>query len=114
MSHDGIDCSALTQHLFKEVFNVDLPRRVVDQRVEGLQIHRDSLEAGDLVVFRGTLFGRPHIGVYISGGDFLHASSSKGVTISNLSEHYWKKKFRMGRRIIDERGRLILDDVAAK
>jgi murein DD-endopeptidase / murein LD-carboxypeptidase len=107
-SREGIDCSALTQKLFDDVFHVVLPRRVVEQRVEGLEIHRDSLEAGDLIVFRGTLFGRPHIGVYINKGDFLHASSSKGVTISNLDEYYWKKKFRCGRRIIDKRGRLIV------
>jgi lipoprotein Spr len=107
-THEGIDCSALTQKLYLEVFNVELPRRVVDQRVEGLQVHRDSMQAGDLVVFRGSLFGRPHIGVYISKDDFLHASSSKGVTISNLSEHYWKRKFRFGRRLIDARGRMLV------
>jgi lipoprotein Spr len=111
-SKEGIDCSALTQRLYKEVFRVDLPRRVVQQRVEGIKVSPDSLEAGDLIVFRGSLFGRPHIGVYIRKKDFMHASSSKGVTISSLNEKYWKRKFKMARRMLDKRGRLILDTEA--
>lgn len=58
---DGIDCSALTRKIYQAVFNVELPRRVVEQRVEGLPFDRDSLLAGDLIVFRAQLFGRPHI-----------------------------------------------------
>ncbi len=108
MDTSGIDCSALTQRLYKEVFLVDLPRRVVDQRVEGKEVSRDSLKPGDLIVFKGSLFGRPHIGVHITKLDFLHASSSKGVTISNLSERYWSRKFKTARRMLDEKGELIL------
>lgn len=108
MDKNGIDCSALTQHLYKDVFHVDLPRRVVDQRVEGERVSRDSLEAGDLIVFKGKLFGHPHIGVYLSDGDFMHASSSRGVMISNLGDYYWKRKFSQARRLLDPSGRLLV------
>jgi lipoprotein Spr len=109
MDTSGIDCSALTQRLYKDVFELELPRRVVEQRVEGIEVPRDSLKPGDLIIFRGSLFGRPHIGIHVKEGDFIHASSSKGVTISNLSEHYWKRKFKMARRMINEDGKLLLD-----
>lgn len=109
MDTSGIDCSALTQRLYKDVFAVELPRRVVQQRVEGKEVSPDSLKAGDLIVFKGSLFGRPHIGVHVKNGEFIHASSSKGVTLSNLSERYWNRKFKMARRMIDEDGKLILD-----
>ena len=107
---EGIDCSALTQNIYKQVLKVELPRRVVQQRVEGTRIKKDSLLAGDLVVFKAPLFGRPHIGVYLSDQEFVHASSSKGVMISSLEDYYWNRKYREGRRLIDEHGKSILTD----
>jgi cell wall-associated NlpC family hydrolase len=111
-SHNGIDCSALTQNIYKHVFRVELPRRVVEQRVEGLPVKRDSLLAGDLIVFKRQIFGRPHIGVYLSNNEFVHASSSHGVMISNLSNSFWRRKFKAARRLIDKNGDLVKDGVA--
>ncbi len=105
----GIDCSALTRQCYRDVFHLELPRRVVEQRVEGINVPIDSLQPGDLIVFKGSLFGRPHIGIHISDLNFMHASSSRGVMISSLKDRYWKRKFKMARRMIDAHGKLILD-----
>ena len=109
---EGIDCSALTQNIYTNVFHVELPRRVVEQRVEGLPVARDSLICGDLIVFRASLFGRPHIGVYLAHDEFIHASSSKGVMISSLTQGYWRRKYKTARRLLDPQGHLITNGVA--
>ncbi|TAE08888.1 MAG: bifunctional murein DD-endopeptidase/murein LD-carboxypeptidase, partial [Bacteroidetes bacterium] len=39
-----------------------------------------------------------HVGVYLTNNKFVHASTSMGVTISDLNERYWAPRFRGGRR----------------
>ena len=98
---NGVDCSAFTQTIIKDVFDIDLPRRVKDQKKVGLKVELEEMQAGDLVVFKtgGFLSNRQHIGIYLSDYKFLHASSSEGVTVSSLEDWYWKKKYRSSRRI---------------
>ncbi|NIT52056.1 MAG: hypothetical protein GWO41_04730, partial [candidate division Zixibacteria bacterium] len=62
-------------------------------------IRRDAMKTGDLVFFRPGQSYR-HVGIYLRDGDFAHASSSRGVMISNLSEPYWSRSFIDARRII--------------
>ena len=53
-----------------------------------------NLSEGDLVVFRGVRGpGIDHVGVYLEDGKFVHASTSIGVTISDLSEEYYKIRY---------------------
>ncbi len=96
----GIDCSAFVQQYVRTTLGVELPRTTASQRYEGVPIERDELQAGDLVFFRRR--GVRHVGVYLSEGDFIHASSSRGVTISNLSSDYWARYYWMSRRIVTE------------
>ena len=110
-SKKGIDCSALTKNIYHNVFHIDLPRRVVEQRVEGIPVDRDSLLVVDLIVFKARLFGRPHIGVYLSKNEFVHASSSHGVMISSLTDSYWRRKYKTARRIMDNHGIIIKNGV---
>lgn len=109
-SKEGIDCSAFTQVIIKEVFDIDIPRRVKNQKKFGTRVNRDELEAGDLVFFKtgGLLSSKQHIGIYLSDDDFVHASTSDGVTISSLDEWFWNKKYRYGRRLVDDHGASLL------
>ncbi len=99
-SRRGIDCSAFVQQYVRENLAMELPRTTAGQRYEGVPIDRDQLQSGDLVFFRRR--GIRHVGVYLSDGEFIHASSSRGVTISNLSNSYWNRHYWMSRRILSE------------
>jgi cell wall-associated NlpC family hydrolase len=50
------------------------------------------------VFFKTGVFTR-HVGMYLDDGDFLHAASSNGVTISNLEDRYWTRTYWKARRI---------------
>ena len=96
----GIDCSAFVQQYVRENLAIELPRTTAGQRYEGVPVERDQLRAGDLVFFRRR--GVRHVGVYLSDGEFIHASSSRGVTVSELDNDYWTQHYWMSRRIVSE------------
>ena len=101
-SSRGIDCSAFMQVLFDNYFGITLPRNTKRQLYSGSGVQRDALTTGDLVFFktgRKTL----HVGVIIEDKQFLHASTSRGVTISNLDDYYWKSRYLSGRRVMELR-----------
>lgn len=96
----GIDCSAFVQRTFQEQFNLTLPRSTRGQKEMGNSIARHQLVAGDLVLFRAGPTGR-HIGIYLGNDKFVHASSSVGVVISDLNEHYWHNRYWKARRVLN-------------
>jgi cell wall-associated NlpC family hydrolase len=101
-SKRGIDCSALVQKLYTYVYGMDLVRTSVMQfRTSQYIADKTCLKEGDLVFFR--IHGGPvsHVGVYLKNNYFVHASSSKGVMISNLNDTYWTKYYVGGGRIKD-------------
>jgi hypothetical protein len=90
----GIDCSALVQKLYTNVYGLDVVRTSIMQfRSSTYVADKTNLQEGDLVFFR--IHGGPvsHVGVYLKNNYFVHASSSKGVMVSNLAEAYWTKYF---------------------
>lgn len=95
-SKRGIDCSAFMQTAFLSAYGIELPRSTVEQRHLGRKISKHELQKGDLVFFRGN----NHVGVYIGNNQFMHASSSQGVTISALDENYWARTYTQSRRIM--------------
>ncbi|WP_415887796.1 NlpC/P60 family protein [Neptuniibacter sp. QD37_6] len=96
-NRSGIDCSAFTQVTFRDQFGVDIPRTTRDQLGSGYNIPKSQLKAGDLVFFQ-TGYKQRHVGIYIQEGQFLHASTSKGVIISRLDNSYWQKHYWTARR----------------
>jgi cell wall-associated NlpC family hydrolase len=96
----GIDCSAFVQQFVRETMGIGLTRTTATQRYEGVSIDRSELRPGDLVFFRRR--GVRHVGVYLSGGEFIHASSSRGVTVSTMDSGYWNRHYWMSRRILSE------------
>ena len=95
----GIDCSGFVQRTFREQFGLELPRSTYEQQEMGKSISRNSLRTGDLVLFRAGSTGR-HVGIYIGNDQFVHASTSSGVTISSMNEPYWKKRYNEARRVL--------------
>ena len=96
----GVDCSALVQNMFRNVFNTDIVRTSITQYgMSQLLPSRDSLNEGDLVFFktRGNFIS--HVGVYLKNNLFVHSCSSKGVTISSLDENYWNRVYAAAGRI---------------
>ncbi|MDR5897910.1 NlpC/P60 family protein [Halomonas vilamensis] len=99
-SEHGIDCSALVQHIYRDTFDLELPRSTYGQVKEGREIDRQALQAGDLVFFRPP-GPYQHVGVYVGDGYFLHASTSQGVTISRLDNSYWQRYYWQARRTLE-------------
>lgn len=91
-SKKGIDCSALMDKLADNVYGIELPRTAHEQYEASTRVDREDLKEGDLVFF-GTSNRISHVGMYLENGYFVHASSSKGVMISNLDESYFAKKY---------------------
>lgn len=98
LSQNGVDCSGFTYQCYKSLFNCDLPRSTQYQIKEGKRVYLGELEAGDLIFFK-TGEKKRHVGIYIEEGKFMHASSSRGVTISNLKNDYWKKCYWQAKRL---------------
>ncbi len=99
----GIDCSAFTQNVFSKSIHYTLPRTAKEQFHTGKKIKSPSnLMFGDLVFFDTTKNSFPgHVGIYLGDGLFAHSSSSRGVTISLISDNYYQKRFVGGRRPVD-------------
>jgi len=99
-SKSGIDCSGLVVMLFLQQ-GIYLPGTSRDQFRVGRPVSK-QLQFGDLVFFSKYGQGYPvtHVGIYIGGGKFLHSSASKGVTISSLSQRYYRLRYTGARRII--------------
>jgi lipoprotein Spr len=87
----GIDCSALMQILFTSLYGITLPRTAREQYDFSRKISRTELKEGDLVFFN-TIGGVSHVGMYLQNNKFVHASTG-GVTISDLYDEYWSRKF---------------------
>jgi len=98
-SKNGIDCSAFVQRTFKERLNIIIPRTTALQSNIGEEISIDNLEMGDLIFFK-TGYNSRHVGIYLEGGKFLHASTKRGVTISRLDNNYYSKYFWKIKRVI--------------
>jgi cell wall-associated NlpC family hydrolase len=88
---EGIDCSALMQIFFTSLYGLSIPRTAREQFDFSRKISRTELKEGDLVFFN-TIGGVSHVGMYLQNNKFIHASTG-GVTISDLYEEYWMKRF---------------------
>lgn len=99
-SKNGTDCSGYVMEVYKRALDFYLPRSTTQQSEACNDVDRDDLRIGDLVFFRDLSHGKvSHVGIYVGGGKFLHASSSQGVIESSLKEKYYDRRFRHGGRI---------------
>lgn len=96
----GIDCSAYVKEVYDSAFGIDLPRTTLQQVGVGDPIKKHELQAGDLVFFLPSGKRTRHVGIYLSDGQFTHASTSQGVTTSHLDEAYWQSAYWTARRVV--------------
>lgn len=81
----GIDCSGFALLLNKEIYGISLPRRSVDQAAVIKDKGQSSLKEGDLIFFSFGGNGIDHVGVYLNNGFFVHASTTRGVIVDDLT-----------------------------
>lgn len=95
----GFDCSGFVAYVFKQN-GISLPRVSRDQYTVGTKISFENLQPGDLVFFSFAGNGIvDHVGIYLGDGQFINASSSKGVTIYTMGS-YWKSLYVGARRVL--------------
>ena len=97
-SKRGIDCSKFSLAVYENVFNTTIGYNSRNQYANVTPIRKGELQAGDLVFFKIRSRNITHVGIYLGDDKFAHASSSKGVMVSNLNEAYWKRYYYNGGR----------------
>jgi cell wall-associated NlpC family hydrolase len=91
----GFDCSGLVAYVYGQV-GVSLPHYTGAQWNVGVPVSRSDLQPGDLVFFDGL----GHVGIYVGGGQFIHAPHSGDVVkISSLGESWYSSTYVGARRV---------------
>lgn len=85
LDKSGIDCSGFALLLNKEIYGLKLPRRSKDQADVIKEKNISQLKEGDLIFFSFGGNGIDHVGVYLNHGFFVHASTTRGVIVDDLS-----------------------------
>lgn len=100
---DSFDCSGLVHYCLNHA-GVSIGRYSASgfsqvsawDKVESV----DDLRAGDLVFFRSESSSRiSHTAIYLGGGQYIHASSSRGKVIISSVSSWFKENFVLGRRV---------------
>lgn len=100
-SASGFDCSGFTMYIFSQA-GISLPHGATSQLSYGAEVSRSDLQPGDLVFFQDYGAVASHVGIYIGGDQFIHASSSyyngHCVVTSSLTETYYNNHYYTARR----------------
>jgi peptidoglycan DL-endopeptidase LytE len=86
----GFDCSGYLNYVYAKA-GITLPRTVAT--IWGATKPISSTKVGDLVFFETYEPGPSHAGIYLGDNKFIHASTSAGVTISDLNNTYWNPRY---------------------
>lgn len=99
-SKKGIDCSGFVKAILDSTYGIKFIGGSASISKEVLQIDRSQLKEGDLLFFYNR--GRKrigHIALYLGNNKFVHSACGTGVTISDLNEPWYAKRFVMAGRI---------------
>ncbi|MDE6547410.1 MAG: C40 family peptidase [Muribaculaceae bacterium] len=104
---NAFDCSGFSSYVYRQ-FGYSLSPSSRDQYNQGEKVDRKNLRKGDLVFFKGrsTKGGVGHVGIVVDADEkgnftFIHAATSKGITVSNCNEPYYAARFIGGKRVIE-------------
>ncbi|MDG0791359.1 C40 family peptidase [Cohnella ginsengisoli] len=95
----AFDCSSFVQYIFGNE-GTKLPRTAAAIAGKGTKVTKGSLSVGDLVFFSSSNNWIGHVAIYAGSGKILHASTSQGVTVSNMNSAYWKSRYVTAKRIL--------------
>lgn len=97
----GFDCSGFSQRVFANL-GYQINRTSAGQYAQGTPVSKSNLQTGDLVFFNTSGAGVSHLGIYVGNGNFIHSSSSKGVSVSSLNDpYYWGSRYIGAKRIVN-------------
>lgn len=92
ISPDGFDCSGFICYVFGQA-GISMPRMADLQYDAVTRINTSNLRTGDLVFFQTYAPGASHVGIYVGDGKFIHASSSKGISVAEVFTGYWGARY---------------------
>ena len=96
-SPSGFDCSGFVQYVYKQ-YGYSLNRTANDQQKNGTAV--SELQPGDIVFFGYSGYSN-HSGIYVGGGEFIHAANpSSGVVIGSIYSDYYSNSYIGARRIL--------------
>jgi cell wall-associated NlpC family hydrolase len=97
----GFDCSGFVGYVFKHSAGKSLPRSSAAISHIGAPEKASALKPGDLVFYNTLHKAYSHVGIYLGNRQFIHApSSGKSVSIVNMDEEYWLKRYNGARRLM--------------
>lgn len=99
-STKGFDCSGFVKYVYAH-FGIAVPRTAADYAIFGEKVSRENLRPSDILLFDtdGGTWDVSHVGIYLGGDKFIHASTTKGrVIIMSLSEY--RGQYYGARRVI--------------
>lgn len=100
-SPSGFDCSGFVHYVLLKN-DIIVPRTAAAQYNSGTWVNKSQLQPGDLVFFSTYKAGPSHVGFYLGGGKFIHASSGAGkIIISELSNSYYAAHYIGAKRVIN-------------
>lgn len=99
LDKSGIDCSGFVFKLYDIVYSRKIPRTTEEINGISKQLDKNKIKEGDFVFFKINSKKVSHVGVYLINDKFVHASSQKGIMISDLNEPYFQQHFFNGGRV---------------
>ncbi len=93
IDYKGVDCSGFVHSIYLSVYHIQLPRSSKEMYAQSIKIKTKALQEGDLVFFNYNGKGVSHVGIYLNDDKYVHASTSKGVVVSSLSNPYTVKNY---------------------
>lgn len=96
----GMDCSGFVGYVFREAFDISLPRTSAEIEQAGMPIDASDLLPGDLVFFNTLGAAYSHVGIYLGNNRFIHSPRAGAqIRIENMQLPYWTRRFDGARRI---------------
>ncbi len=96
---EGVDGANFVAQVFANGAGMTVPTVTMELLDQGSAVLQQDLRTGDLVFFQPPGLPR-HVGIYLSRGEFAHASPTAGVTVSRMEENFWARAYWTARRIV--------------